>query len=455
MNGAAASSAAAPPLRAAVRVPLPTPFGVFDVHAFEVPSGHVYLTLSQGDLTGEEPVLCRLHSECLTGDALSSLRCDCGQQLRLALRTIAAEGRGILLYATGHEGRGIGLVNKLRCYVEQDAGLDTVDANLRLGFPVDARSYTDAAAVLAGLGVRSIELLTNNPEKVAGLREAGMPIDSVRNLPTAHHHRNGNYLRTKQLRLGHATPTGAAVDDLVPAAVTSALDVSALLGDVRPRPERPFVVLKFAQSVDGRIAARPGAAEWVSGEAERRVTHAMRAACDAILVGVNTVLVDDPQLTVRLTPGASPRRVILDSTLRTADTARVLDADAATTIITTRRADPARRDALRARGIAVEIVPGTSAGVDLAATFAALRRVGTESVLVEGGAGVITSVLAAGIVDRLVVAVAPLVLGDGVEAVGSLGTARVADGVKLVNRTIHTAGDDLLLAWDVVPRRFD
>jgi 3,4-dihydroxy 2-butanone 4-phosphate synthase/GTP cyclohydrolase II len=454
MNGAA-SSAAPPSLHAAVRVPLPTPYGVFDVHAFEVPSGHVYLTLSVGELDGEEPVLCRLHSECLTGDALSSLRCDCGQQLRLALRTIAAEGRGVLLYATGHEGRGIGLVNKLRAYVEQDTGLDTVDANLRLGFPVDARSYTDAAAVLAGLGVRSIDLLTNNPEKVAGLRQAGIPIDSVRALPTAHHHRNGHYLRTKEQRLGHATPTGTPVDDVVPAAVTSALDVSALLGDVRPGPDRPFVVLKYAQSVDGRIATAAGAAEWISGEAERRVTHAMRASCDAILVGVNTVLVDDPQLTVRLTPGASPRRVILDSTLRIPDTARVLDAEAATTIITTKRSDPARRDEFRGRGVAIEVVPGTSAGVDLAAAFAALRRAGTESVLVEGGAGVITSILAAGVVDRLVVAVAPLVLGAGIEAVGPLGVARVADGVKLVNRTIHTADDDLLLAWDVVPHRFD
>ena len=118
-------------------------------------------------------MLVRLHSECLTGDALGSLRCDCGIQLRHALRIIAAERRGVLVYATGHEGRGIGLVNKLRAYVAQDSGADTVDANLVLGLPVDSRDYTEAAAVLAALGVRSIRLLTNNPRKVSGLRAAG------------------------------------------------------------------------------------------------------------------------------------------------------------------------------------------------------------------------------------------------------------------------------------------
>ena len=125
-------------------------------------------------------MLTRLHSECLTGDALGSLRCDCGVQLRTALRTVAAEGRGVVLYLTGHEGRGIGLVNKLRAYVEQDAGADTVDANLRLGLHADLRDYGDAAAVLRALGVRSVRLLTNNPAKAAGLRRHGVAVEALR-----------------------------------------------------------------------------------------------------------------------------------------------------------------------------------------------------------------------------------------------------------------------------------
>ena len=444
-----------PPLREAVRVPLPTPYGIFDVHAFEVATGQVYLALTLGEVDGGEDIVCRLHSECLTGDALTSLRCDCGQQLRLALRTIAAEGRGILIYATGHEGRGIGLVNKLRCYVEQDKGADTVDANVRLGLPIDGRDYADAAAVLASLGVCSIQLLTNNPGKVDGLRRAGTEVSSTRPLPTAHHNRNGHYLRTKERRLGHAPPGGPSVEDLVPGPVPTAVDVSSLIGEVRPLLDRPHVVIKFAQSLDGRIATVNGDAKWISGEAERRVSHGMRAASDVILVGVNTVIRDDPELTVRLTPGASPARVVLDSTLRIPATARVLDSGAATRIITTDRSDPRRRDELRGHGVEVEVVADGPEGVDLAAAFAALRRSGVESVLVEGGAGVITSVLAARLVDRLVVAIAPIIIGAGVEAVGPLGVTRVSDGIGLVNRSVHSVDDDVLLAWDVVRRQGD
>ncbi|HEV3407290.1 MAG TPA: GTP cyclohydrolase II, partial [Gaiellaceae bacterium] len=122
-------------------LPLGTSFGEFELRAFEVPSGRVYLALVRGDLGDGRAVLTRLHSECLTGDALGSLRCDCGTQLREAARTISAEGRGVLVYVTGHEGRGIGLVNKLRAYMLQENGADTFDANVRLGFPPDARDW--------------------------------------------------------------------------------------------------------------------------------------------------------------------------------------------------------------------------------------------------------------------------------------------------------------------------
>jgi 3,4-dihydroxy 2-butanone 4-phosphate synthase/GTP cyclohydrolase II len=430
---------------AAVSVRLPTPYGVFDAHAFERPSGFVYVALVIGDVQDADGVLVRVHSECLTGDVLGSLRCDCGVQLRQSLRMIAAERQGVLIYATGHEGRGIGLVNKLRAYLQQDAGADTVDANHALGLPTDLRRYDDAAAVIATLGVRSVRLLTNNPHKVRSLRAAGTVIDSVVPLATAPHHRNAGYLSTKAARMAHRQPAGPPLEVNPGVAV----DVLGLLGSTRPPADRPKIVLKYAQSVDGRISTATGDARWISGEPERRVSHALRASCDGVLVGVGTVVQDDPQLTVRMVPGASPVRVVLDSTLRLPPDARVLDDDATTIIVTTERSDPERRAELRRRGVAVEVVATDHGRIALADALGRLRSLGLEVVMVEGGAEVITGLLQAGLVDRLVVAVAPIVIGSGTSAVEALGTTRIADAIQLCNRSIVPVGDDVLLAWDV------
>jgi 3,4-dihydroxy 2-butanone 4-phosphate synthase/GTP cyclohydrolase II len=399
-----------------------------------------------GEIGDGQDLLVRVHSECLTGDALGSLRCDCGIQLRLSLRMIAAEGRGVFIYATGHEGRGIGLVNKLRAYAAQDHGADTVDANTLLGLPVDSRDYTDTAAVLAELGVRTVRLLTNNPTKAAGLRKAGLTIDRIIPLQTAPHHRNNSYLTTKAHRLGHVRPTG----DPLPPPPSTRVDATALLGEVRPRPDRPYVVLKYAQTLDGRIATSTGDARWISGEEERTVSHALRAACDGVMVGIGTVVQDDPQLTVRMVAGASPIRIVLDSTLRVAPSAKVLDADASTIVLTTALSEPERRDELRRRGARVEVVAGRDGHVDLRCALAALRHMGVESVLVEGGSRVITSLLAGHLVDRMIVSLSPIVIGTGTQAVNSLGITQVADGIRLAHRTVVPVGDDLLLAGDVV-----
>src|SRR3954470_23088623 len=229
------------PVREVASAPIPTPYGEFRARAFETPSGHVHLAMVIGEIDDGGSVLTRLHSECLTGDALGSLRCDCGVQLRSALRTVAAEGRGVVLYLNGHEGRGIGLVDKLRAYVEQDAGADTVDANLRLRLDADLRNYDDAAAVLRALGVRSVRLLSNNPAKADGLRRNGVVVESLRSLGTAAHRRNRAYLETKQARLGHRRPAGDALRELPAAPV----DVAVLLGAQRPRADRPHVVVKY------------------------------------------------------------------------------------------------------------------------------------------------------------------------------------------------------------------
>jgi 3,4-dihydroxy 2-butanone 4-phosphate synthase/GTP cyclohydrolase II len=436
--------------REAASAPIPTPYGTFEARAFEAASGHVHLACVFGELGDGRSILARLHSECLTGDAFGSLRCDCGVQLRSAMRAIAAEGRGVLVYVDGHEGRGIGLVDKLRAYVEQDAGADTVDANLRVGRAPDLRDYGDAAAVLRSLGVRSVRLLTNNPAKVDALRRHGVAVDEVRPLSTASHLRNRRYLATKQARFGHVRPAGEQFAQLLP---TTSVDVGSLLGSPVRRPDRPYVVVKYAQTLDGRIATSTGDSKWISGERERRVSHGMRAACDAVLVGVGTVLNDDPQLTVRMASGASPLRIVLDSTLRTAPTAQVVSDAAATLVLCGPDADPGRRVQLLAAGVAVREIPPGPHGLDIAAALREVRTLGVESLLVEGGAGIITSLLRAEAVDRFVVSISPTIIGTGVEAVGPLGVTEVADGIHLRNRSVYLVGEDVVLGFDVRPRR--
>jgi GTP cyclohydrolase II len=425
---------------------LGTAFGEFELHAFEFASGAVYLALVRGEIGDGRSLLTRLHSECLTGDALGSLRCDCGMQLRQAAREIAAEGRGVLVYATDHEGRGIGLVNKLRAYMLQENGADTVDANCGLGFPPDARTYDAAARCLGLLGVRSVRLLTNNPSKVEALTRAGIDVEQTVPLQTSPHVRNIEYLHAKEARLGHVAPAGVPLD-VDP--ISEAIDVAPLLGHAAAPSWRPYVVLKYAQTVDGRIATRRGEAKWISSEAERRISHGLRAACDAVLVGVGTAIIDDPQLTVRMVPGRSPLRVVLDSTLRLPSTARVLDDVAGTVVITTEPSSEDRRAALRARAVGVHVVDAGPRGVDLAGALQTLRGLGVGSLLVEGGARVITSFFAEKLVDRLVVGIAPTIMGTGIDAVGDLGVARVAESVRLTNRSVHQAGSDLLVAADV------
>ncbi|MFK7731392.1 MAG: GTP cyclohydrolase II [Pseudomonadales bacterium] len=182
---------------------IPTPWGMFDIHGFEeADSGKEHVVLSMGDLSDGDAVLARVHSECLTGDALFSMRCDCGPQLETALRRIARERRGMVLYLR-QEGRGIGLLNKLKAYNLQDKGADTVEANEQLGFEADQRSYTICEAMFAHLGVKAVRLMTNNPRKVQALEDIGINVVERLDLQPGHNPHNSRYLSTKAGKLGH------------------------------------------------------------------------------------------------------------------------------------------------------------------------------------------------------------------------------------------------------------
>lgn len=181
---------------------LPTKFGQFQIVVYLDAEQKEQVALTCGVLAGPEPVLARLHSECLTGDIFGSHRCDCGEQLAAALNAIQQAGRGVLLYLR-QEGRGIGLVNKIRAYALQQQGLDTVDANRALGLPDDMRDYGVAAAILRDLGIDSVRLLTNNPAKIASLEQYGITVRERVPLQAPANTYNAPYLLAKQLRMGH------------------------------------------------------------------------------------------------------------------------------------------------------------------------------------------------------------------------------------------------------------
>jgi 3,4-dihydroxy 2-butanone 4-phosphate synthase/GTP cyclohydrolase II len=192
-----------------VEARIPTEHGTFTAVGFRsLIDDRQHIAMVMGDIGEGERVLTRVHSECLTGDVFGSLRCDCGDQLDLALARVAMEGRGVVLYIRGHEGRGIGLLHKLAAYRLQDEGLDTVDANVNLGLPVDSRDYGVGAQILYDLGVRSMRLMTNNPTKRAGIEGYGLSIVEQVPLSIEANEENRDYLRTKARRLGHQMDLG-------------------------------------------------------------------------------------------------------------------------------------------------------------------------------------------------------------------------------------------------------
>jgi 3,4-dihydroxy 2-butanone 4-phosphate synthase/GTP cyclohydrolase II len=420
---------------------------------------HVVLVL--GDLgnttAADQPPLVRLHSECLTGDALGSRRCDCGDQLDAAQAAIAGEGRGAIIYLRGHEGRGIGLGAKLRAYELQDNGLDTIDANLALGLPVDAREYGAAVEILRDLGVTSVRLMSGNPAKETGLRAQGLDVRRVE-LPVPTRPENAHYLRTKQGRMGH-DPTGGDVDadewewrQLLAGHIPLTGELASRYAPLVGAGER-HVVAQLGQSIDGFIAARTGDAIFVTGEADRTHLHRVRALVDAVVVGVGTVIADDCRLTVRAVTGTNPVRVVLDPRARAPREAHVFQDPTAPTIWMVTQEYAATTTSPSAH-VDVVPLPGNAAdgGFATADVLAALAARGLGRVLVEGGGVTVSRFLAEGTLDRLFVTTAPLLVGDGIPGLRFDGRDRLADAMRAPSR--HFAlGDDVCVELDLAAAR--
>ncbi len=454
---------------------IPTPNGEFQLVLYSGSADNKeHLALVIGDVSGKDDVLMRIHSECFTGDVLGSLRCDCGEQLERSMQEISAAGRGVILYLR-QEGRGIGLLEKLRAYNLQDLGHDTVDANLMLGHAADSRDYTVAAQMLEDLGVRSVQVLTNNPLKISALQELG--INVVRRVPIEIDPSPDNlsYLRTKASRMSHMLAFGP----VAPVLPTSngngssngqhahhngngngngksngngngnghaAAESVSMMPMTIKKFTRPAVTISYAQSVDGSIAGEQGEQITISGKQSMKMTHRLRAGHDAILVGIGTALADDPRLTVRLVPGSNPQPIIVDSHLRLQPDASVFTAGHHKPwIITTADHDPERRAALEAAGAEVVPVEATANGrVDFGAMLDLLGSRAISSLMVEGGAGIIRGFLDAQLVDQLVITVSPQLIG-GTRVLGEQATAGAVTYPKITGVHYQRLGDDMIL----------
>lgn len=432
---------------------IPTSAGTFRLcHYSNNVDDKEHLALVMGDVQDAENVLVRVHSECMTGDVFGSLRCDCGEQLHAAMQQIAAEGRGVIVYLR-QEGRGIGLAQKLRAYNLQDEGYDTVDANLLLGHQADERTYWAAAGILDDLQIRSVRLLTNNPAKIEHLREQGINIAARAPLETSIHSENAAYLEAKVRRMRHLLRLPAAA----PANVTGQqlpADLAQRVDSLRQRAlayaeERgePYVTLSYAQSLDGSIAAAPGKPLQLSGPLSMTLTHALRAAHEAILVGVGTVIADSPRLTVRLVAGADPQPIVLDSHLRTPPEAPLLRHPKGVWLAATQAAT---RSSLPGNVRILEIPAGEDGRVDLRALLKELGRRGIRSVMVEGGVRVLTSFMQSQLAQSAVITVAPRFVA-GVNVLQAAAPAALAGLAHLENVAYTPAGEDLVvwgdLAW--------
>ena len=369
---------------------LPTEHGEFQLVLYRDGQAKDHLAFVLGDVRAHEDVLVRIHSECFTGDVLGSLRCDCGPQLQQALRRIGQAGSGVLIYLR-QEGRGIGLLDKLRAYNLQDLGFDTVDANLELGHPPDAREYSVAALILKDLGVLSLDLMTNNPRKLEGLAELGLAVRRRVPLLVSLGAEGSAYLETKQRRMDHwRTPLPQPWEPW--------------LQDRSLPTHRPLVTLCLQQSPDGTLARSGAATPWLN--------QSLRDWHDSVLVGVGQV------------PAVAPegcRLIVLDRELRFP--CQTLPWVQGPWIVGGTRSDAAKKFDLQALGATVVESPLDGGGrVELVALLEQLRILGVQRLLVEGGIRIFESFLEQACIDLVVASGASSLAG----ATSALGSARVS-----------------------------
>lgn len=428
-----------------VRTRIPTKHGEFVLYYYSNNlDNKEHIALVKGDVSGRKEVPVRVHSECFTGDVIGSQRCDCGDQLDLAMELIGQANYGVLIYLR-QEGRGIGLLNKLKAYNLQDQGFDTVDANIRLGHRPDEREYSLAALILRDLNICSVRLITNNPNKIRELSELGIKMEERIPAQIKFHQYNREYLETKARKMDHLLSVEMDYTESPEFSFLQSLLNKLHIAKYHSR-ERPFITLSYAQSIDGSVSINRWNSFALSCENSLKMTHLLRASHDALLVGVNTIKVDNPQLTVRYTAGNNPQPIILDSRLCIPLESRILhDRNKIAIIITTELAPTEKITQLESLGAQVYRVNQNDEGqVDLLAAMAIVKEIGFTTVMVEGGASVINRFLSSHLVDYCIITLVPKLIG-GLKAVEDLCCPESQSPLSIENCQYHQLGTDMIV----------
>lgn len=428
-----------------VRTRIPTQHGAFMLYYYRNSiDNKEHIALVKGNVSGTSGVPVRVHSECFTGDVLGSRRCDCRDQLHMSMSFIGSSNCGVLIYLR-QEGRGIGLLEKLKAYNLQDQGLDTVDANIQLGHRADERSYHVAALILKDLDVRSLRLMTNNPAKISQLQELGIQVEGRVPVEVPHHDDNADYLKTKVEKMDHLL--SLAEKQYLPEDFRFLQPlIDKLAYHTKTQFGKPFVTISYAQSIDGSIAVHRTESISLSCKKSMQMTHALRSHHDALLVGINTILIDDPQLNVRYYKGKDPQPVILDSRLRFPIDSKLLSPNAKPPIvITTELACRNNIKPLEDKGARIYTVESDAENkVDLPSVLNLLASLGFNTIMVEGGASVIGKFLGSETANYCIVTIAPRLIG-GLKAIEKPCRPQTTPPITIADCKYHRLNTDIIV----------
>jgi GTP cyclohydrolase II len=415
-----------PPVEQKVSTRLPIEEGGFRITLFKDGEGKDHLSLVMGEVEGQKDVLTRVHSECMTGDLFGSLRCDCGPQLRQSLQMIAEEGTGILIYLR-QEGRGIGLVEKLKAYNLQDEGYDTVEANIMLGHKAEERNYTVAAEMIQKLGVSSICLLSNNPAKFNGLQKLGIRISARMPLNPRVTKENLRYLSTKVSRMSHMLDM-RALSFNTPEREEIVRHVARLMNE--PVPQSPFVSLFYIQSLDGRIADLEYGRVANGNNDAYLLKHQLRALHDAVIFDLDYISASEHTGIIKG----------MDSELF---------GSYKPIVVSRKELDAEEKEKMEAMGAELILLPVDESEAEgpssvIKKLLDILAKKGYKSVMVEASPGFITEFLQAKAADLVVAAVKPTLGGSGTCALDQLETVGEGKLVTLEGFEHKTLGTELI-----------